>query len=489
MMLTEVLYGVDHTYAQGASDALCVTDVAYDSRQVTTGSLFACIPGAAFDGHAFAPDAVQRGAAALIVERELDLTIPQIIVPNARDALALCSANLFGNASQHMQVAGVTGTAGKTTVAMLVEHMLNAAGMPCGLMGTICNRMGEHVFSHRYTTPESRDLQELLGRMRHLGAQAVSMEVSSHALLTHRCAHTRFAAAAFTNLSREHMDLHSNMEDYFATKARLFFEEDVASRIVCTSSPWGARLARMLREAHRNFAEVSCDHDADVFLQRTEPCDSMGSLVHAKAFGQALHFELPLPGRFNVENALVALALVHELGLDIADAAASLVGFLGVPGRMEHIDTGSRDFSVVVDFAHTPSELSCALRAAKEIANGRVAIVFGCGGDRDQGKRPMMGEAAAQADLVVVTNDNPRSEDPASIAAQTIAGMGREAARAHVQLNRREAIRDALDWARPGDVVLIAGKGHESTQTTGSETLHFDDREVVRELLLENDAR
>ena len=488
MMLGKVLHDVDFSYARGASDDILIEDVAYDSRRIVPGALFVCVPGAAYDGHHFAPSAVQKGAAALVVERELDLAVPQVIVSDARDALARTAANFFGNASQHMQVVGVTGTAGKTTVTLLVEHMLRAFGMECGVLGTISNRMGDRVFSHRYTTPESRDLQEILGLMKGMGAQAVAMEVSSHALLTHRCAHTRFAVAAFTNLSREHMDLHSNMEDYFATKARLFLEEDVASRVVCTSSPWGARLARMLREAHRDFAEVSCDHEAEVFLQKTEPRGPMGSLVHARAFGQELHFELPLLGRFNVENALVALALAHELGLDIVHAAASLAGFYGVPGRMERIDTGNRGFSVVVDFAHTPAELSCALRAAKEFASGRVAIVFGCGGDRDQGKRPMMGEAATQADFVVVTNDNPRTEDPASIAAQTVTGMGRDASRAHVQLDRREAIRDALDWARPGDVVLIAGKGHESTQTMGSNTLRFDDRQVVRELLLENAA-
>ena len=483
MKLGEVLRGVVCSYARGASDDLVVTDVAYDSRRVEPGALFVCVPGAAHDGHDFAPSAVQRGAAALVVERELDLAVPQAIVADARDVLAQASANLFGNASQRMQVVGVTGTAGKTTITMLVEHMLRAAGMECGIIGTIGNRMGERMFSHRYTTPESRDLQEILGTMEGMGAQAVAMEVSSHALLTHRCAHTHFAVAAFTNLSREHMDLHDSMEDYFAIKVRMFFEEDVATRVVCTSTEWGMRLAQMLRDAQRDFVEVSCDHVADVCARKIVPRGLAGSSVCAEVFGQELRFELPLPSRFNAENALVALAAVCKLGLDPARAAASLTSFSGVPGRMERIDTGDRGFSVVVDFAHTPEELVYALRAAREGAAGRVAVVFGCGGDRDKGKRPMMGEAAAQADYVVVTNDNPRTEDPAAIAEQTVAGMGADAERAHVRLNRREAIRDALAWARPGDVVLVAGKGHETTQTTGTETAHFDDREVVREEL------
>ena len=484
MLLREVLHDIPHGYARGASDTLLVTDVAYDSRRVTPRSLFVCVPGAAHDGHAFAPDALQKGAAALIVEHELDLMIPQAIVPDARDALALASANFFGNASHRMQVVGVTGTAGKTTVTMLVEHMLSTSGQACGIIGTISNRMGNHVFAHRYTTPESRDLQELLDCMANRGARAVSMEVSSHALLTHRCAHTRFAVAAFTNLSREHRDLHPTMEHYFSTKSRLFLEEEVASRVVCTSSAWGSQLARMLHEAGLGVVEVSNNRAADVRLVGRESRGLAGSLVHAKAFGQSLHFELPLPGTFNVENALIALAIAHELGLDPTHAAASLKSFPGVPGRMELINTGDRGFLAVVDFAHTPDELSCAIRATKESAANRVAVVFGCGGDRDQGKRPLMGKAAAQADYIVVTSDNPRSEDPASIAAQTVAGMGTEAPRANVQLDRRQAIRDALAWAHPGDVVLIAGKGHESTQIAGGTTIRFDDREVVTEELL-----
>ena len=483
MILAEVLRDMAFVYARGAGGALSVTDVAYDSRSVVPGALFVCVPGAVMDGHRFAADAVSRGAAALIVERELDLAVPQVIVPDARDALALASANFFGNASRHMRVAGVTGTAGKTTVAMLVEHMLNATGTDCGLLGTVCYRKGERVFPSRYTTPESRDLQEVLGAMRDMGAQAASMEVSSHALLTHRCAHTHFTAAAFTNLSREHMDLHEDMEDYFATKVRLFMEEDVSSRVVCTSTQWGSRLAGMLRRAHMESVEVSCDPGADVRLLEVLPRGIVGCDVCAVAFGRSLRFALPMVGDFNAMNALVALALVHELGCDLTGASASLASFAGVPGRMERIDTGDRGFAVFVDYAHTPEELGRAIGAARKVASGRLAVVFGCGGDRDRGKRPMMGREAIQADMVVVTNDNPRSEDPADIAAETVAGMGVDASRAHVQLDRRRAIRDALAWARPGDVVLIAGKGHESTQSAGGQTIRFDDREVAREEL------
>lgn len=483
MILAEVLHGMKFHLARGAGGDLSVTDVAYDSRNVAPGALFVCVPGAAMDGHLFAPDAVRMGASAIIVEHELDLSIPQVIVPDARDALALASANFFGDGSRHMRVAGVTGTAGKTTVAMLVEHMLNATGTDCGLLGTVCYRMGERVFPSRYTTPESRDLQKVLGAMKDMGAQAVSMEVSSHALLTHRCAHTHFTAAAFTNLSREHMDLHADMEDYFATKVRLFTEEDVGSRIVCTSTQWGSRLAEMLRHAHEEIVDVSWDPAADVRLLGVRSRGLVGSDVSARAFGQDLRFALPMVGDFNAMNALVALALVHELGFDLTNAAASLATFAGVPGRMERIDTGDAGFAVVVDYAHTPEELGRAIRAARGVASGRLAVVFGCGGDRDKGKRPMMGREAAQADMVVVTNDNPRSESPADIAAETVAGMGTDSSKATVQLNRRLAIREALAWARYGDIVLVAGKGHESTQSVGGRTIRFDDREVVREEL------
>ena len=483
MILAEVLHSMKFYHVRGASGDLSVTDVAYDSRNVVPGALFVCVPGAAMDGHLFASDAVRMGASAIIVEHELDLSIPQVVVPDARDALALASANFFGDGSRHMRIAGVTGTAGKTTVAMLVEHMLNATGAECGLLGTVCYRMGERVFPGRYTTPESRDLQEVLGAMKDMGAQAVSMEVSSHALLTHRCAHTHFTAAAFTNLSREHMDLHEDMEDYFATKVRLFTEEDVASRVVCTSTQWGRRLAEMLRRAHKEVVEVSCDPAADVRLLGVRSRGLSGNDVNATAFGRNVRFNLPMIGDFNAMNALVALALVHELGFDLMDAAASLAAFTGVPGRMERIETGDAGFAVIVDYAHTPEELERAIRAAREVSAGRLAVVFGCGGDRDKGKRPMMGGEAAKADMVVVTNDNPRSENPADIAAETIAGMGTGSQKATVQLDRRRAIRDALAWAQPGDVVLIAGKGHESTQSVGGQTTRFDDREVAREEL------
>lgn len=483
MKLAEVLRHMTFRYARGAGDSLSVTDVAYDSRHVVPGALFVCVPGAANDGHLFAPDAVRRGASALIVERELDLAVPQVVVSDARDALAQASANFFGNASAHMQVAGVTGTAGKTTVAMLLEHMLNEAGTTCGLLGTVCYRMGERVFPSRYTTPESRDLQEVLGAMRGMGARAASMEVSSHALLTRRCAHTHFDVAAFTNLSREHMDLHGDMEDYFATKVRLFTEEDVSKRVVCTSSRWGRRLAEMLRDDGTAVVEVSGNSAADVCLLDIAPSGLAGSDVRAVAFGREVSFGLPMIGTFNAMNALVALSVMHELGYDVERAAESLSRFPGVPGRMERIDTGDRGFTVLVDYAHTPQELKRAIDAARSSSGGRLAVVFGCGGDRDKGKRPMMGREASGADFVVVTNDNPRSEDPADIAAETVAGMGEDASRAHVQLDRRRAIRDALAWARPGDVVLIAGKGHESTQTVGGKTIRFDDREVTREEL------
>ncbi|MDO4797645.1 MAG: UDP-N-acetylmuramoyl-L-alanyl-D-glutamate--2,6-diaminopimelate ligase [Coriobacteriales bacterium] len=484
MRLGALLKEIDHRYVRGAWDGIDVCDVAYDSRCVRLGSLFVCIPGVVTDGHDFAADAVRQGAAALLVTRELLLDVPQVVVEDARDALAAVSAAFFGNGSARMDVVGVTGTAGKTTVTYMVEHMVRQTGGNPGLIGTTGYRFAGHELPATLTTPVARDLQELLGHMADAGCNVAALEVSSHAISTRRCAHTRFAVAAFTNLSREHMELHGTMEHYFQTKLRLLTDGDIQSRVVCAMDEGGRRVARHLRERCLAFYEVSAEPNAHVRLLSYVPRGLDGGLLEAEVCGTRVDVELKVPGDFNARNALIALGIANSLGLDLPSSARALESFTGAPGRMERIgEADAHGFCVIVDYAHTPAELSNAMRVVRTSTDGRLAVVFGCGGERDPQNRPLMGRIAAEAELAVVTSDNPLSEDPATIARQTVAGMGDRASHAVVRTDRREAIREALAWVRPGDTVLVAGKGHEQTQTVGGVTTPFDDRVVVREEL------
>lgn len=484
MRLLRVLEGIRCRHMRGAHDGIEVLDVAYDSRRATPGCLFVCIPGHAADGHDFAADAVRRGAVALVVTRELDLEVPQVLVEDARDALAVASVALFGDGSRRLDVVGVTGTAGKTTVTHMVEHVVRERGGHAGVIGTVGYRYGSHEMPPTFTTPVSRELQELLGSMADDGCDVCALEVSSHAIATARCAHTHFAATVFTNLSREHLELHGTIEDYFQTKARFLLEADADARVVCAMDDGGRRLSRLLRERGLPMLEVSAERRADVRLVRLEGIGLEGSIVEAEVAGCPVSMRLSVPGDFNARNALTVLGVASALGWDVDACARALEGFGGAPGRMERIaEADEWGVCVLVDYAHTPTELEQAIRAARAGTRGRLAVVFGCGGERDPGNRPLMGRAASAADLVVVTSDNPLSEDPDMIARQTLSGMEEMSSLALVRLDRREAIREALLWAHPGDTVLVAGKGHERTQTVGTHTFAFDDRAVCRELL------
>ncbi len=484
MRLATLLKEIEHRPMRDAWYDVDVCDVVCDSRRVRPGCLFVCIPGLVSDGHAFAQDAVSKGAAALLVTHELPLDVPQVVVNDARDALAAISAAFFGDGSARMQVVGITGTAGKTTVAHMVEHIVREAGGRPGLIGTTGCRFAGNQVPTTFTTPLARDLQELLGHMADAGCNVAALEVSSHAILTRRCARTHFAVTAFTNLSREHLELHKTMEDYFATKARFLVQGDAQARVVCAMDEGGRRLARLLRKSGQPYYEVSTDAAAQVRLQSYTPRGLDGGLVEAKVCGMHVSMELRLPGDFNARNALVAIGIANALGLDPGSSARALEGFVGAPGRMERIrEADEQGLCVLVDYAHTPVELSGAIRVTRASTNGRLAVVFGYGGACDPGNRPLMGHIAAEADLAVVTSDNPLFEDPQQIARQIVAGMGERPSRAIVRIDRREAIREALMWARPGDTVLIAGKGHEQTQTTGHVTMPFDDRVVAREEL------
>jgi len=436
-----------------------VTATAHDSRAVAPGSLFACIPGAHADGHDHAPAAVAAGAAALLVERPLGLGVPEVQVPSVRRALGPVAAAVAGDPSRDLAVLGVTGTNGKTTVVHLLAAVLDAAGVPATTIGTLTGAR---------TTPEAPALQESLAAARAEGREAVAMEVSSHALDQHRVDGTRFAVAAFTNLSPDHLDHHRTMEAYFAAKARLFTPELADRAVVCTDSAHG----RLLRDsAQVPTLGVSLADAEDLVLE------ARGARFTWR--GRPVH--LPLAGAFNVRNALVAAEVAVAAGLAPADVASGLSAAPVVPGRLEPVEAG-QPFTVLVDYAHTPDGLGQVVDALRPLTEGRLLVVFGCGGDRDTAKRPLMGAAAATADRVVLTSDNPRSEDPGAIIEAVRAGIP-PATDLTVEPDRRSAIALALAEARPGDVVLIAGKGHETTQVVGDRVLPFDDREVARALL------
>ena len=432
-----------------------LTDLAYDARTVAPGALFFCVPGERYDGHEFAADAVARGAVALVVERVLPLDVPQVVVDGARRAMAPAAAAFFGNPTDQLEVVGITGTNGKTTTAYLVYAILEAAGRRPGLLGTVESRIGGERRPAVRTTAEAIDLQRSFREMLDGGDESCAIEATSHGSELHRLDHVRFAALVFTNLTQDHLDFHGTMERYFAAKRRLFTPDTPAA--VNVDDAYGKRLAAELPHAVTyGFAE-----GADVQPHALE------------------HVDLKLRGRFNVANALGALAAARLLGIDDETAAAGLETVAAVPGRFESVDEG-QPFAVVVDYAHTPDALANVLRTARELG-GRVICVFGAGGDRDREKRPHMGRVASElADLVVVTTDNPRSEDPQQIAAEIVGGTGGDA---EVVLDRRAAIERALHLAEAGDVVVIAGKGHEQGQEVAGFTHPFDDRAVARDVL------
>ena len=425
--------------------SLEIGDLAYDTRAVAEGSLFFCVPGSRTDGHDLATAAVDAGAVALVVERILDLRVPQLRVPSVRGAMPVAANVFFGAPSEELDVAAVTGTNGKTTTAFLLASILEAAGRHPALLTNIERRIGGVARETGLNTPEAIDLQRLFREMLDAGDQTCAMEATSIAAEMGRLDGTRFAVLVFTNLTQDHLDFHGTMEEYFDAKRALFAQAERA--VVNVGDEWGRRLAAELPGA-RTFTP-----DGD--LDGIEP---------------------KLRGRFNRANVLGAVWAARELGVDEAAIKSGVAAVAGVPGRFESVDAG-QPFTVIVDYAHTPDSLENVLRAARELGT-RLTVVFGAGGDRDREKRPLMGRVArALADRAIVTTDNPRTEDPAAIAAQVSEGT------LEVVLDRREAIERALADARPGDVVVIAGKGADTEMELAGHSVPFDDREVAREAL------
>jgi len=450
-----------------------ITGLAYSSAVVRPGALFFCVPGFRADGHDFAPDAVARGAVALVCERPLELGVPEVVVPSVRNAMGPAAAAFHGDPTATLNVVGITGTNGKTTSAFLVRHLLEVTGTPCGLLGTVKSVVGGKELGVERTTPEAVDLQATFARMLEAGDRACAMEVSSHALQLGRAGGIRFAARVFTNLTQDHLDFHETMDSYFAAKRRLFAEPGLS--VVNVDDEYGRRIAGELETT-----TVAVHREAD-FRARDVRFDLTGSTFRCSTPEGELELRVPLPGLFNVQNALCALAAVHGLGTELGQAGEALASFGRVPGRFEPVDEG-QGFGVLVDYAHTPDSLDNVLRAAREVTEGRLTVVFGAGGDRDRAKRPLMGAAARQlADRVLVTSDNPRSEDPEAIVGQVLEGAGPRAER---ETDRRRAIERAIGEAQDGDLVVIAGKGHEQGQEfEGGRKEPFDDVTVAREAL------
>jgi UDP-N-acetylmuramoyl-L-alanyl-D-glutamate--2,6-diaminopimelate ligase len=481
-----------------------ITALAYDSRRVRRGSLFFCVSGLQADGHDFAETAVAGGAAALVVERPLGLGVPELLVGSSRAAMGPLAARFYGEPSSELRVVGVTGTNGKTTTAHLARALLEAEGERCGLLGTVESIVAGERRPATRTTPEAIDLQADFRAMLDSGERWCAMEVSSHALALGRTEGVRFAAAIFTNLTQDHLDFHDTMEDYFQAKRLLFVSRadsawprremsSVGSggapsaagvKVVNLDDPYGRRLAAELDDV----VTFAIDTDAD-YRARDVHIDLDGSHFELDSPAGTHSLSMSAPGRFNVSNGLAALAATHTLGGDLDTLLAALRSGVRVPGRVESVEAG-QGFSVLVDYAHTPDSLRNVLSTAHEVGRGRVICVFGAGGDRDRGKRPLMGEIGAHlADVLLVTSDNPRSEDPEAIIAEIMAGAG-VASRPPgappivAEVDRRAAIERAVALAEPGDVLVIAGKGHEQGQElAGGVKIPFDDVTVAREAL------
>lgn len=473
--LTDLAEKVDGSLIGDGS--LSITHITHDSRSVVPGALYVAIRGMQTDGHRFVPSAVASGASAVCVEEPSDTSVPQLLVPDTRRVLGELSSAVFGNPTRRFALIGVTGTNGKTTVTHMIEAITTAAGMRTGLIGTVGARVsgGSRADSFRVpldrTTPEATDLQALFADMADAGADVVVMEVSSHALALGRVSGSEFDIGAFTNLSQDHLDFHESMEEYFLAKARLFAMAQHS--IVNIADVWGQRLAADSQAVTVGDSGTISASDVVLSVDHSTFVLSDGD--------ESIPIHLPMAGSFNIDNALVAAACARGLDVDLSSIARGLSALVAVPGRFEYVSDDS-DLDVVVDYAHTPDGVEHVVRSAQEITAGRVIAVVGAGGDRDPGKRPLMGAAGSLADRLFVTSDNPRSEDPDVIIEQVVAGVA-DGIPVDVIENRRDAIFAAIRVAEVGDLVLILGKGHEQGQDVGGTVVPFDDRTVAREAM------
>lgn len=459
--------------AVGDTEILSITD---DTRKVTEGSLFVCVKGGSFDGHDAAAQMLEKGAAAVVCERDLGLGDKQILTDNSRKLYGELCAAWFGHPERKMTLIGVTGTNGKTTTTSIIKHILMADGHKTGLIGTIQNEIGDEIFHTENTTPLTFEFMSVLAQMAESGCEYVVMEVSSFALVQHRIGPARFKTAVFTNLTQDHLDYHKDMEDYYQAKKMLFDVCDHA--LINVDDEYGKRL----------FSEVECGktsfsvkEKADVFADNIA-ISSSGSSFDLNHIDEKICVRSPIPGMFNVSNLTAAAEVCLREGISADKVISAIADYNGVKGRCEIIPTG-RDFTVICDYAHTPDAIENILRSVKEYTEGRLICLFGCGGNRDAAKRPKMAAAAAKyADRLVVTSDNPRNEEPEAIIADILAGLEKTNIPRDIVTDRKEAIFHALKIAEKGDIIVLAGKGHEDYQIlAGMKHIHFDEREIVAE--------
>ena len=474
MILQDILNGVE-TVACSADRSASIGELKYDSRAVQPGDVFVAITGFATDGHKYIGKAMELGASAVVCERVPEGDVPYVQVKSSRRALAQMAANYFGHPSSEMKMVGITGTNGKTTSTYLVKTMLEAQGAKVGLIGTNQNMIGDEVIPTERTTPESFELQKLFRQMADAGCTHVLMEVSSHSLVLDRVYGIEFAVSSFTNLTQDHLDFHGTMENYCDAKAKLFEQSKIG--VMNVDDAWG----RSILEQHAcPFVTYGVEHPADLHAEDIQLHADGISFTCVSQDG-AVPVSLGIPGQFTVYNALGALACVKELGVSLADAAAALHTAHGVKGRVEVVPTDT-DYTVLIDYAHTPDGVENVLKAARGFTKGRLIGLFGCGGDRDSTKRPLMGAIAAKlSDLCIVTSDNPRTEQPEAIIEDILEGMKDTKTPYEVIVNRPQAIHHALDIAQPGDTIVLMGKGHETYQEINHVKHHLDEREVVAE--------
>lgn len=476
MKLSELLKDIDVLTLAAPSE--CEIDgVSYDSRKVKPGDVFVAISGFETDGYKYIPSAAEKGAAVVISDRAPQVDIPYVLVRDCRRALALLSRNFFGDPAGEMQIIGITGTNGKTTTTYLLKHLLeDTIGAKVGLIGTNGNMIGSEFIHTERTTPESFELQQLFAEMKNAGCTHVVMEVSSHSLVLSRVAGIDFAVGAFTNLTQDHLDFHHTMEEYAAAKALLFS----ACRVGCINidDKWADT---MMQDASCRLLTYSADGKEASLAAEDIKLSAKGVSFTASCDGKRADVSLAIPGRFSVYNALNTIAVGLALGISLDDCAKAMKTAHGVKGRMELVPTDG-DYTIVIDYAHTPDALENALKALRADHDGRLVVLFGCGGDRDRTKRPIMGAIAADnADFVIVTSDNPRTEQPQAIIDEILVGLKDKAAEHIAICDRAEAIKWAIDNHRANDVILLAGKGHEDYQVVGHEKHHMDEREIVAE--------
>lgn len=474
MKLSQLLKGIE--VSGGYNDAE-ITDVTQDSRNITKGCLFVCIKGNTFDGHSAAAQALQKGAAAVLVERDLGLDA-QVITPNTRAVYSAVCANFFGRPAERLRLVGITGTNGKTTTAFLIKQILDSLGKKTGLIGTVQNMVGSEVYPAKFTTPDPYELQSLFALMVKAGCEFCVMEVSSQALAQGRVNGIEFEVGAFTNLTQDHLDYHKTFENYFAAKRLLF--ENCRTAVTNADDPHGLAITKGL--ACKTVSYAVNTNNAD-FVAKNVRFKTTG-VDYDLVCDDIARVRCPIPGRFSVYNSLCAAAACVTLGFELHSVIASLETSHGVKGRIEVVPTPGTDYTVIIDYAHSPDGLDNIISSLREIATGRIVTVFGCGGDRDKTKRPKMGKIAAElSDYCVITSDNPRSEDPSAIINDILEGMKGVSTPFTVVENRKEAIRFAMENAKKNDIILLAGKGHETYQILPTGTIHFDEREAVRDIL------